>query len=94
MIKSTIGCQMTAEGAIEGFADANANMAMEGGEERLFLVEIDAERSRLIASDTHNNNRDHHYRFRPGRLLHGLYARLHAGAAEHAFRGLGREAGF
>jgi hypothetical protein len=71
MIKSTIGVQLNSEGAIEGFRDPNANMSMEDGEDRLFLVEIDAERSRLIASDTYSNHRDHHYRFRPGGLFMG-----------------------
>ena len=71
MIKSTIGCQLNSEGAIEGFADANANMSKEDREDRLFLVEIDAERNRLIASDTYNNHRDHHYRPRPGGFFMG-----------------------
>ena len=71
MIKSTIGCQLNAEGAIEGFADANANMTKEETEERLFVVEIDAERNRLIASDTYDNHRDHSYHPRPGGFFMG-----------------------
>lgn len=71
MTTSNIGVQMNPDGVIEGFTDPNADMTKDADEERLFTVEIDAERSRVIASDTYSHHRDHAYRPRLGGLFAG-----------------------
>jgi hypothetical protein len=71
MIQSKIGVKMNSDGAIEGFTDPNSDMVKDANEKRLFLVEIDAARNRLIASDTYQNNRDYHYHPRPGGFFTG-----------------------
>ncbi|MGE0312811.1 MAG: hypothetical protein AB7P21_14465 [Lautropia sp.] len=47
------------DGSFQGFEDKNANEVQDAGERRLFTVEIDAERGRLIATDESNTVRDH-----------------------------------
>jgi hypothetical protein len=68
LITAPIGTTIAPSGAIEGFVDMNSDMTMSGaGEEKLFTIEIDQERQRVIASDANNEyHRDHHYRYRPG----------------------------
>lgn len=94
MIKSTIGCQLNSEGAIEGFADADANMSKDDTEERLFVVEIDAERNRLIASDNYNNNRDHQYHPRPGGFFMGYMLGSMLGRQNTHFAATGAKADY
>ena len=66
LVKSPIGVSMLADGSIEGFTDANTNMTKDTGEEHLFKVQIDAENSRLIASDENGGyHRDRQYTYRP-----------------------------
>ncbi|XZE54937.1 hypothetical protein SH139x_000921 [Planctomycetaceae bacterium SH139] len=62
LMSHAIGVSMEATGAIVGYADRNDNKTQDAGEERLFTVQIDLERGRLLASDTANHHRDHHYR--------------------------------
>lgn len=62
LMSHPIGVSMEATGAIVGYADRNDNKTQDAGEERLFTVQIDLERGRLLASDTNNHHRDHRYR--------------------------------
>lgn len=67
-----VGTVMRSDGAIEGFQDNNADGKKDAGEQQLFTVEIDAERSRLIATDTQNAyHRDSGFHIRPGSLFMG-----------------------
>ncbi len=71
LISSSIGVGMLNTGAIEGFIDKNKNSKKETSEKKLFTVEIDSERNRLIATDTQNQyRRSSHYR--PGGLFTGF----------------------
>ncbi len=49
-----LGTEVLADGSISGIVDDNQNMIRDNGEAQLFTVEIDAERNRLIATDTQN----------------------------------------
>ncbi len=72
VMSKPVGTSMRADGAIEGFLDANADGKKDGAEKQLFTVEIDAERSRLIATDVQNSyHRDSGYTIRPGSLFMG-----------------------
>ena len=61
LISSPMGVTMNESGEIVGFKDPNQNAAMDGGEQRLFTIQIDAEGERLIATDEQGNRRPHHY---------------------------------
>ena len=61
---------MNGDGSFLGFEDKNGNDAQDSGENKLFTVEIDAEKGRLIATDISNNVRDQH--FSASGLLTGL----------------------
>jgi hypothetical protein len=75
LIQSPIGVHIKDDGSIEGFVDSNQNMVREADDEpHLFRVQIDAEGSRLIASDEsgpEHFHRDRQYRFRPGGFFMG-----------------------
>jgi len=69
IVSQPIGLALLSEGAFEGFMDPNQNGTKDSGEKQIFKVEIDAERNRLIASDT-QYQRD--AGFNPTGLLAGL----------------------
>lgn len=75
LIESPIGVHMKQDGSIEGFVDRNEDMAREEADEpHLFRVQIDAEGSRLIASDEsgpEHYHRDRPYHYRPGGMFMG-----------------------
>lgn len=54
LMSQPIGTEVNADGSITGFTDANKNMMLDGSDKKVFKVEIDAERSRLIATDLQN----------------------------------------
>jgi ElaB/YqjD/DUF883 family membrane-anchored ribosome-binding protein len=56
-----IGVEAKDDGSLRGYHDKNANSEWESGESDLFTVEIDAEKQRLIATDTNNTVRDHSF---------------------------------
>lgn len=67
---SPIGVSMVQDGSVEGFIDQNANNSKDINEKSIFKIEIDAERDRLIATDT-----QHQYRRSSGySMTHGLFA--------------------
>ena len=51
LVKSPVGVILNGDGSVEGFTDNNKNAQKDAGEAMLFTVQVDAERSRLIASD-------------------------------------------
>lgn len=55
--KSQIGVKMPTDGSVEGYLDYNNNFTQDGNEKRIFKVELDVERNRLIATDTQNQYR-------------------------------------
>jgi hypothetical protein len=60
LMSTPVGTSVQSDGSISGFNDPNQNMTMDGSERQIFIVEIDAERNRLIATDTQNGyHRDH-----------------------------------
>lgn len=65
IIKSAVGVEMSPSGDILGFKDANSNKARDSGEKEIFKLQIDADNSRVIASDG-TYYRDHRYRPRAG----------------------------
>lgn len=69
VMNSQVGVSMSAGGEIVGFLDPNGNNTQEFGESTEFKITIDAENSRLIASD--NNGYHRPYGFRPGGFLLG-----------------------
>ena len=72
LVKSPVGVTMLADGSIEGFTDPNSNMTKDADEQHLFKVQIDAENSRLIASDEAGGyHRDRQYTYRPGGFFMG-----------------------
>ncbi|GAB4148524.1 MAG: hypothetical protein Tsb009_22360 [Planctomycetaceae bacterium] len=77
LIEDHMGVQLRADGAVEGFIDENKNGRKDGAnDKKLFTVEIDYERSRLIATDDTGQGgetyrRDRPYRFRPGGFFMG-----------------------
>ena len=76
LIEDTIGVQLRPDGAIEGFIDQNKDGKKSGAnEKRLFTVEIDTERNRLIAIDDTGQGGETYRRergYRPG-LGTGLF---------------------
>jgi hypothetical protein len=54
-----LGVAIDKDGKIVGYADPNANATQEGGEKKLFTIEVDGEKQRLIATDTSGVARDH-----------------------------------
>ena len=70
-----IGTQVEKEGSIMGFLDKNKNMKYElgNGDRRLFRVEVDAAKKRLIAADLQRGYyRDQGYHFSGTGLLAGM----------------------
>lgn len=60
-----IAVNYTGSGAIQGYRDNNSNFKKDSGERALFLIEVDNERSRIVATDTQNGyHRDYSYRSR------------------------------
>lgn len=62
LVSKPVGVLFDETGTIVGFSDPNDNTTQDAGESKLFTIQIDAERGRLIASDMSNNHRDHSYR--------------------------------
>ena len=50
--KKNIGVNLREDAAFVGFSDANGNNVVDAGDENIFTVELDAERNRIIATDT------------------------------------------
>eukprot|EP00913_Durusdinium_trenchii_P023430 g22008.t1 len=77
LVEDHIGVQMLSSGAIEGFIDENKDGKKLGpNEKKLFLVEIDHAKSRLIATDDTGQSgetyrRDRRYHYRPGGFFMG-----------------------
>lgn len=77
LIEDPIGVMMLPSGAIEGFIDQNKDGRKVGAsEKKLFRVEIDYERSRLVATDDTGQGdqtyrRDRRYHYRPGGFFMG-----------------------
>ena len=66
VVKRTVGVEFNASGSIIGFADSDKNNTKSATEQQLFTIDIDAERNRVVASDTGGHYRDHQYRPRFG----------------------------
>ena len=66
VVKRTVGVEFNESGSIIGFADGDKNNTKSTTEQQLFTLDIDAERNRVVASDTGGHYRDHHYRPRFG----------------------------
>jgi len=75
IIEEPIGVQMLTTGAIEGFVDKDKNMKKGGADEtKLFEIQIDTQRNRLVASQTVEGStyhRDRPYHYRPGGFFMG-----------------------
>lgn len=71
LLSKPLGTAVQKDGSISGFVDPNQNMQRDSGENQLFTVEIDEERSRLIATDTQNGHRRDHG-FSLGALAAGM----------------------
>ncbi len=75
LVEDHMGVQMLPSGAIEGFIDADKNGRKSGAnEKKLFTVEVDHERSRLIATDDTGQGGETYRRqrgFRPGGFFMG-----------------------
>jgi len=54
LMKKPVGVVAEEDGSFRGFNDANENSVKDAGEADIFLVEIDAAQSRIIASDLQN----------------------------------------
>ena len=64
LISGRIAIRLMSEGAIEGFIDGNSNGAKDAREARLFTIEIDPEKRRVIATgfvEGKTHRRDHYY---------------------------------
>jgi hypothetical protein len=75
LMKTPIGTKVEREGSILGFTDKNKNMQLDygRGERRLFRVEIDKPKNRLIAADLQRGYyRDSGYHFSGTGLLAGM----------------------
>lgn len=75
LMSTPIGTKVEREGSILGFTDTNKNMQLDDGrgEQRLFRVEIDKPKNRLIAADLQRGyNRDSDYQFSGTGLLAGM----------------------
>ncbi len=78
--KNRIGAVMAKDGSVEGYIDYNKNGTQDINEKTAFKIEIDVERSRLIATDTQNSyRRSTGYRFAQGMfagyLLRSMFGR-------------------
>lgn len=67
-----IGVSLREDAAFVGFADINNNNVVDAGEKDIFTVELDAERSRIIATDVISGEGT--YRVSGGGLLAGYIA--------------------
>ena len=76
LVSTTIGVKIEESGVITGFADADNNNVMSGGEKSIFRIEIDEERERVVASDGDGHYRDHRYRRRGGIFTGYLLGRM------------------
>jgi len=56
-----IGVSPQTDASLLAFEDLNANKAMDEGESALFLIEVDGENSRVIASSNNGAVNDHHF---------------------------------
>ena len=78
--KNKIGAVMAKDGSVEGYLDYNKNGTQDINEKTAFKIEIDAERNRLIATDTQNKyRRSRGYSFAQGMfagyLLRSMFGR-------------------
>ena len=58
VVKRTVGVEFNESGSIIGFADGDKNNTKSTTEQQLFTLDIDAERNRVVASDTGGHYRD------------------------------------
>jgi len=56
-----IGINLQDDGSLEGYLDGNSNQQKDAEEPKLFLVEIDSEKERLIATDANETVRESHF---------------------------------
>jgi len=56
-----IGINLQNDGSMEGYLDGNGNHQKDDNEPKLFLVEIDGESERLIATDANETVRESHF---------------------------------
>lgn len=56
-----IGINLLDDGSMEGYMDSSGNRQKESDEPRLFLVEIDSEQERLVATDANETVRESHF---------------------------------
>jgi len=76
----TVGIGYTKSGAFVGYADESEDGEMDEDERAIFTVEVDAEQSRLIATDVENSyHREGSYRSGSGFLTGFLIARMVSG---------------
>lgn len=61
LYEGTIGVTPRADASLLAYSDTNTNAAMDEGEDALFLIEIDGERARIIASSRSGAVNDHHF---------------------------------
>ncbi len=66
-----LATEVKRDGSFEGFIDANQDMKQDSSENKLFTVEVDYERNRLIATDTQEGYRRDHG-FSMGGLAAGM----------------------
>lgn len=80
-----IGVALQEDASFVGYADTNGNGAQDEGEGKVFTVEIDSEKSRLIATDTSGNASDTGFSgtgFLAGALIGSLLSRQLRGGVQ------------
>jgi len=81
IMSNPVGLNLREDGSFLGFNDANQNNIQDAGEQDLFTVEIDIERSRLIATDTSGTATDMRFSgmgFLAGAIIGNLLGRQRA----------------
>lgn len=61
LYKTAIGVSPQTDASLMAFEDPNGNSMKDAGEEALFMIEIDGENSRIIASSRSGAVNDHHF---------------------------------
>lgn len=61
LYEGTIGVTPRADASLLAYSDTNTNASLDEGEDALFLIEIDGERARIIASSRSGAVNDHHF---------------------------------
>ena len=84
LTQNPLGTTVNPDGSVTAFNDPNKNMSLDVAEQKLFMIEIDAERNRLIATDLQNG-----YRRDQGFSMAGLAAGMLIGHLLSRQRGAG-----